>query len=87
MEDAMILVPKERLSVEIVRQIILEYVSREGTDYGHGDWTMDEKVAQVMLQLERGEVVITYDDITETCNLLLRDEALREIKRREEEEE
>lgn len=83
----MILVPKERLSVEIVRQIILEYVSREGTDYGHGDWTMDEKVAQVMLQLERGEVVITYDDITETCNLLLRDEALREIKRREEEEE
>lgn len=82
----MILVPRERLSAEIVRQIVLEYVSREGTDYGHADWSMEEKVAQVMLQLERGEVVITFDDLTETCNLLLRDEALREIKRREEEE-
>ena len=83
----MILVPGEMLSAEIVRQIVLEYVSREGTDYGHADWTMDEKVAQVLEQMERGEVVITFDDVTETCNLLKRDEALREIKRLEEEEE
>lgn len=80
------LVPKEMLRPELLRRIVLEFVSREGTDYGHSDWTMDEKVEQVLVQIERGEVVISYDDASETCNLLLREDALRELKKREEEE-
>ena len=76
----MIIVPKDRLSEEILRQVVLEFVSREGTDYGHMDWDMDDKVEQVLDQIERGEVVIAYNDKTESCNLLKKDDAIRELK-------
>jgi len=45
-------------------------VSREGTDYGPGDWTLEDKVAQVVGQLERGEARIVFDLELETASIL-----------------
>jgi len=55
-----------QLSAEALRGLVEEYVSREGTDYGEGnrdsrDWTLDDKVAQVMRQLDAGEARIVFD--------------------------
>lgn len=71
----MVQVPKEMLSEQALRGIALEFVSREGTDYGHTDWDMDAKVDQVLRQIDRGEVVIAFDDRTQTCNLIKREDA------------
>ena len=91
----MTIVPAEMLSTEAeefvsregtdyaLRQIVLEFVSREGTDYGHSDWTLDQKADQVLAQITRGEVVVTYDDLLETCNLAKREDAQRELERLE----
>lgn len=77
------IVPKEMLSADVLRKIVMEFVSREGTDYGHTSWTLDEKADQVLAQIDRGEVVVTYNDDTETCNLAKYEDAKRELEHRE----
>ena len=66
-------IPHTALSPETLRGIVEEYVTREGTEYGARDYSLDEKVSHVMGQVDRGEVVIEYDPDSQTCNLLGRD--------------
>lgn len=62
-------IPFRELSAEALRGVIEEYVSREGTEYGWRDFSMEEKVAQVVGQLERGEAEILFDPDSQTCHL------------------
>jgi uncharacterized protein len=64
------LIPWDRLSSDVLDAVIEEYVTREGTDYGPHDYSLADKVAQVRLQLRRGEAVIDFDPDTQTCHLL-----------------
>ncbi len=68
----MILIPVERLAPDILEGIIEEYIGREGTDYGFQEASMDAKLRQVREQLRRGEVVVAYDPVLESCNLLVK---------------
>ncbi len=63
-------IPHQSLSPEALRGVIEEYVTREGTDYGGPIATLEEKVAQVLAQLDRGEVEVTFDPETERCTLV-----------------
>lgn len=54
-------VPLDALSADALRGVVEEFVNREGTDYGWRERTLDEKVRDVMRQLERGEAVILFD--------------------------
>jgi uncharacterized protein len=65
-------IPWDRLSPDVLDAVIEEYVTREGTDYGPHDYSLADKVAQVRLQLQRGEAVIDFDPDTQTCHLLRR---------------
>ena len=60
----------DRLSPSALRGLVEEYVSREGTDYGQGDWTLEDKVAQVLSQLERGEARIVFDLERESASIV-----------------
>lgn len=62
-------IPHTMLSPSILKGIIEEFVTREGTDYGHSEFSLEEKVAQVKKQIERGEVKIIFDPVSETCIL------------------
>lgn len=42
---------------------------REGTDYGEREHSLEQKVAQVRVQLERGLARILYDPDTETVTI------------------
>lgn len=68
------LIPKERLSHEALLGLVDSFVLQEGTDYGHDEPTLESKRAEVLRQLDRGEVVILFDPSTETCNLVTREE-------------
>lgn len=68
----MIEIPQDRLSSELLIGIIEEFIQREGTDYGANEVTLGNKIQQVKKQIERGEVVVTFDQLTESCNLLTR---------------
>ncbi len=54
-------VPFRELSPSALDAVIEEFVTREGTEYGHADWSLARKVAQVRAQLERGDAWLDYD--------------------------
>lgn len=68
---AAVVVPHTELSAEALRGVIEAFVLREGTEYGTHDVALDVKVAQVLRQLERGEVRIVYDPATETIDIAM----------------
>ena len=69
-EDPTMRVPHDQLQPETLRRVIESFVAREGTDYGDTERSLDEKVADVKRQLERGEAVLTWDATTETVNIV-----------------
>jgi len=69
-EPTDLVVPFDQLSAGAQRGVIEEFVTREGTDYGHTDVSLDDKVAAVRRQIERGEVVLLFDAKTERVNLV-----------------
>lgn len=71
--DNYIEIPPQQLDAAILTAIIEEFVNREGTDYGLAEYTLEQKVSQVKRQIDRGEVVIAFDAVTESCTLLLKD--------------
>lgn len=62
-------IPFNELESDTLTAIIEEYISREGTDYGVHEITLEQKVEQVMSQLQRGEVVVTFDPESQSCDL------------------
>lgn len=62
-------IPPGALSSEALRGVIESFVLREGTDYGAREYSLEEKCAHVLAQLERGEARIFYDPHTETVTL------------------
>lgn len=63
-------IPYQELADATLDAIIEEFITREGTDYGNYEYSLEQKVAQVKRQLHRGEVCITFDPLSETCQLL-----------------
>jgi uncharacterized protein YheU (UPF0270 family) len=62
-------IPHQELSPDALRGVIESFVLREGTEYGWRDYSLDEKVAHVMRQLERKEARIMFDPNTETVQI------------------
>lgn len=63
-------VPHAQLSPDALRGLVEEFVTRAGTDYGRREKTLEEKVADVMRQLERGEAKIVFDLESRTANIV-----------------
>ena len=63
-------IPLEALSEEALAGVIESFVLREGTDYGHGDFSLDRKCASVRRQLERGEAKLVFDAATRSPNIV-----------------
>jgi uncharacterized protein len=55
----------------VLRAVIESFVLREGTDYGEREFSLDQKVARVIRQLERGEAQIVFDPETESVAIVL----------------
>jgi uncharacterized protein len=67
-----IAIPHGELSPEALAGVVESFVLREGTDYGDREYSLAEKVAHVMRQLERGEAQIIFDPNTETVDIVAR---------------
>jgi uncharacterized protein YheU (UPF0270 family) len=63
-------VPHDQLAGDTLRELIESFVNREGTDYGLRERSLEQKVADVMRQLENGEAVIVFDAQDESINIL-----------------
>ena len=64
-------VPHTELSADALRGVIESFVLREGTEYGEREFTLDEKLAHVMHQLERGEAQIMFDPQSNSVDIVV----------------
>lgn len=62
-------IPVDRLSPEALRAIVEAFVCQEGTDYGEGDVSLEEKISQVMAQIAEGRAVIRFNAEDQTCGV------------------
>lgn len=64
------IIPQSALSAETLSGVIKEFVLREGTEYGATEISLETKVKQVQRQLDRGEVVIVFDQESESIDIV-----------------
>ena len=73
MRQEPIIIPPERLDPAVLRALIEEYVTRDGTDYGVNETPLEQKYAQVSDALRRGHAVITFDSELQSATIVLRE--------------
>ena len=66
-----IVIPHRELSPEALRGVMESFVLREGTDYGEREVSLDQKIAQVLRQLERGEAQIIFDATLQSVDIVV----------------
>lgn len=69
------IIPYEQLSSDALQGLIEEFITREGTDYGVEEVSLNTKVDQVKQLLKRREVVVVFDFTAESASLLTRRDA------------
>ena len=66
-----IVIPHRELSAAALRGVLESFVLREGTDYGERELSLEQKVSQVLRQLERGEAQIVFDATLESVDIVV----------------
>ncbi len=69
-----LIIPYHQLSPEALNGVIQEFVTRDGTDYGEIEVSIETKTNQVLGQLKSGKAIIVFDRESETCNILKSDD-------------
>jgi uncharacterized protein YheU (UPF0270 family) len=63
-------VPFEQISPDTLRAMIEEFVTREWSELSDSGYTLEEKVEQVIQQLQDRKAKVVFDLTTETCNIV-----------------
>jgi uncharacterized protein YheU (UPF0270 family) len=63
-------IPLERINPETLRRMVEEFVTRDWSELADSEYTMDEKVDQVLQQLHDKRARIVYDSTTESWNVI-----------------
>ncbi len=74
-----IIVPWKDLPPDTLHNLIEEFVTRDGTDYGDTEISTATKVEQVREQLKKEQVFVVFDETTESVSVLSK-EQLAEIE-------
>ena len=70
----MLEIPLNELSADALQGVLEEYVSRDGTDYGELELSLQQKTQRLLQQWQRKEVVLVFDNDTESTSFLNREE-------------
>lgn len=65
------IVPHTQLDPATLQNLLEEYATRDGTDYGEREVSLTDKVASLRRQLQSGDVVIWFEPGEESVNLVL----------------
>jgi hypothetical protein len=64
-------VPYTELPEDVLHAVIESFVLREGTDYGEKEYSLEDKVARVLIQLRRREAKIVFDPESESVTIVV----------------
>jgi uncharacterized protein YheU (UPF0270 family) len=68
--EAGVEVPYERINPETLRNMIQEFVTRDGADWGDDGCSLEDKYQQVLQQLKTGRVKVVFDLTAQTGNIV-----------------
>lgn len=68
------IIPYDELSPDALQALVEDFVTRDGTDYGAEDISTKEKASRLLALLKSGDMLITYDEQTQSCGLIPRHE-------------
>jgi uncharacterized protein YheU (UPF0270 family) len=63
-------VPLDRINPDTLRNLIVEYVTREWEELGDSGYTLDDKIKQVHRQLQEKKAKVVFDLTSNTCNIV-----------------
>jgi uncharacterized protein YheU (UPF0270 family) len=63
-------IPFERIDPDTLRNLISEFVTREWEEVGDTEHTLDDKISQVVRQLQEGKAKVVFDLKSGTCNIV-----------------
>lgn len=66
-------IPWQALSADALDGLIEEYVTRDGTDYGEQETSLERRKQQVMAALRDGRAVILFTQSTGQSNIISAD--------------
>ena len=64
------IIPVSEIPHDTLLNLIESFVLREGTDYGEYEKSLDEKVQDVLIMLQRGDAFIQYSQEHESVNIV-----------------
>ncbi len=65
-------VPYEQIDPDTLRNMIEEFVTRDGADWGDPGCRLEDKITQVLQQLRNNKVQIVFDLKSNTANIVVR---------------
>ena len=68
-------IPHGQLSSEALTGLVEEFVTRESTDYGEVELSLETKLSQVYQQLNLGNAFIVFDEESQTCNIFNKEDS------------
>jgi hypothetical protein len=68
-------VPPRRVGQDVLQALLEEFASRDGTDYGESERSLEAKVGELREQLQTGLLCLLYDTVGEVWDLVPRDQA------------
>ena len=63
-------VPYDQIDPEPLRNMIQEFVTRDGADWGEPGGALEDKIAQVIKQLKNNKVKVVFDLNSKTANIV-----------------
>jgi len=69
-----VVIPVSQLQEETLNNILEEFITREGTDYGDYEISLQQKVDRLKRKIVQGDVVIVFDSVLESVNLMTKKE-------------
>ena len=76
-----IIVPWKDLPADTLTNLIEEFVTRDGTDYGDQEIPTATKVEQVRNQLKKQEAFVVFDEVTESVSVMGKEQANEAVNR------
>jgi len=71
---AIVEVPWQHLSPEALNNLIEEFVTRDGTDYGAHEILIRDKAEDLLTKIKNKSVLIFFDEASESCQLIYKED-------------
>lgn len=68
------IIPHSALEAHTLRNLIENFVTSGASDIEHLDWSLENKVNHVTAGLAKGELLIVFDEASESCTVMTKDQ-------------